>query len=299
MSASLANAAVRECAFCDASADTQEHVIPAWLQRHYKLSNQHLGLSNGTSIRYKQAVIPACAKCNHDRLGPLEQRVQQSQASKQDYFLWALKVTYGLSMRDATLPLDRTSPSSPPLVAKEQFAQTAGLLREAMRSLDGTGFRLSPDPFGSVMFLDSDERDFALIDVPAPFRGLAIALPDRGHLVVLPGDRGVLASLYSKHSFLNAGLQLQVPEMSGQSLLAVKLFSLLVLRSHLDIPREIRLEEDGLIASAVPDVLSTLDQPRETYRQIAEMVHLPLEAADAIYDKWANAYSAGGRLRWR
>jgi len=274
-------------------------VIPAWLQRHYKLSNQRLGLSNGTSVRYKQAVIPACAKCNHDRLGPLEQRVQQSQASKQDYFLWALKITYGLSVRDATLPLDRTSPTSPPLVAQEQFAETGLLLREAIRSLDGTGFRLSPDPFGSVMFIESDSRDFALIDVPSPFRALAIGLPDRGHLVVLPGDRGVIGSLYEKHAFLGAALQLQVPGISEQSLLAVKLFGLLVVRSHLAIPREIHVADDGMIASEVPEVLSTIDQSRETYRQIAEMVHLPEEFADDAYSKWAGPYSAGGRFRWR
>jgi hypothetical protein len=178
VSTGVVHAGVRECAFCDGPADTQEHVIPAWLQRHYKLSNQHLGLWNGTSIRYKQAVIPACTKCNHDRLGPLEQRVQQSLASKQDYFLWALKITYGLSVRDATLPFDRTSPASPPLVPKEQFAETGGLLRDAIRSLDGTGFRLSPDPFGSVMFVDSDARDFALIDVPRPFRASAYLTVD-------------------------------------------------------------------------------------------------------------------------
>jgi hypothetical protein len=299
VSATVVKAGVRRCAFCDAPADTQEHVIPAWLQRHYKLSNQHLGLSNETSIRYKQAVIPACAKCNNDRLGPLEQRVQQSQASKQDYFLWALKITYGLSVRDATLPLNRTSPTSPPLVPQEQFAETAVLLREAIRTLDGTGFRLSPDPFGSVLFIESDSGDFALIDVPSPFRALAIGLPDRGHLVVLPGDRGVIGSLYEKHAFLGAALQLQVPGMSEQSLLAVKLFGLLVVRSHLAIPREIHVADDGMVASEVPAVLSTIDQSRETYRQIAGMVHLPEEFADDAYSKWAGPYSAGARLRWR
>jgi hypothetical protein len=109
----------------------------------------------------------------------------------------------------------------------------------------------------------------------------------------------VIASLYEKHPFLRESLQLQVPGVNTQSVLQVKLFSLLILRSHLAIPREIRVGDDGMFAPEVPAVLSTIDQSRATYRHIAEMVHLPEEIADAAFDKWADAYSAGGRLRWR
>ena len=168
----------RQCAFCEQPADSQEHVVPKWLQKHFALFDQHLGLCNGTTIRYKQAVVPACLKCNHDRLGPLEKRVREGSATKRDLFLWALKITYGLSVRDSTLPATREDPTGGSLVAPDKFVETEGLLKHALRCLDSPTFRFVPDPFGSVVFIDSAASDFVLIDVPAPFRALAhLAIP--------------------------------------------------------------------------------------------------------------------------
>jgi hypothetical protein len=35
------------------------------------------------------------------------------------------------------------------------------------------------------MFIDSYDDEFLLIDVPRPFRAVAVALPQRRHLIVL------------------------------------------------------------------------------------------------------------------
>jgi len=286
------------CVFCGQGADTQEHVVPKWLQRHFDLFDQRLLLSNGTTIPYRQAIVPACRRCNGDRLAPLEERIQANTASVSDYFLWALKITAGLSHRDASLPLDRTDPSAGTVVPPDSFAETAALLQHAVLGLDSPSFKFSPDPFGSVIFLPSTSHDFALIDVPKPYRAVAIALPNRGHLVVLPADRGVLASMYRQTGMLQS---LEKVEALGnaQLQLALTIFSMLILRSHLAIPRGVRLEPGAMIADTVPERIPTITQDREVYRDIASKLHLPEDVADLAFGRYSTMYAAGALVRWR
>src|SRR5215472_7349917 len=105
-----------DCAFCGLRAETLEHVIPKWLQKHFDLYDQQLELWNGTTLPYRQAVVPACARCNGDRFSPLENRIRQATASQSDYYLWALKIQYCLGHRDTTLLLDRKNPGAGPLL---------------------------------------------------------------------------------------------------------------------------------------------------------------------------------------
>src|SRR5438874_2004552 len=55
---------------------SDEHVIPAWLQRRFDLWDEHLILMNGTSIPYRQLTIPCCKACNSVHLGRIEDIVQ-------------------------------------------------------------------------------------------------------------------------------------------------------------------------------------------------------------------------------
>lgn len=289
----------RECVFCGEPADTVEHVIPKWLQEHFDLSNQRLLLWNGTTMPYRQATVPACLRCNRDRFSPLERRVRECRASRRDYYLWALKITYGLAHRDATLLIDRANPEAGPLLPHAVADDIGALVRHAFRGVDSPAFRFSPDPFGSVILADSGRDDFLLIDVPRPYRAVAVALPNNRHLVVLPGDRGVVAKMYGKNRHMKASLRLELPEVEGQLQLALKLFGVLILRCHLDIPREIYLEEEGLFAAPVPRRLRTLSQPPEVYRAIAAMLHLPQMVADQAHARYASKYAAAVEVRWR
>ncbi len=293
------SAASRECIFCGQPADTVEHVVPNWLQQHFNLSNQRLLLWNGTTMPYRQAVVPACLRCNRDRFSPLEKRIAEQRASKSDYYLWALKITYGLAHRDATLPIDRANPEAGPLIPYEVADDIGPLVRHAFRRLDSPAFRFRPDPFGSVMLVGSGLDDFLMIDVPRPPRAVAVALPNNRHLIVLPGDRGVIASMYEKNRRLKKSLQVQLPEADGQLQLALKLFNMLILRCHLQIPREICLKEEGLFATPVPRRLRTLSQPLDVYRGIAKMLYLPNMVADQAHARYASAYGAGKVIRWR
>lgn len=219
-------------------------------------------------------------------------------ASARDYFLWALKITTGLSYRDSTLPVDRQNPSAGTVVPADSFVETATMLKHALVSLDGPAFTFSPDPFGSVMFLPTTGKDFALVDVPRPYRALAVALPDRGHLVVLPGDRGVLASIYKLTGAVKAFAQL-APAGDVHAQLTTTIFGMLILRSHLAIPRRIRLEAHGMIADPIPRRIPTVSQDRELYREIASTLHLGDVVADLAYERYAGMFKAGGHMRWR
>src|SRR5687767_10694541 len=104
------------CPLCGQPANTKEHVIPQWLQTIYNLSNQPLGLHNGTSIRYNQATIPICQVCNGEKLSFLESKIKNETASAHHYFLWALKIRYFLTLKDLTLQFDRADPSKGKLI---------------------------------------------------------------------------------------------------------------------------------------------------------------------------------------
>jgi hypothetical protein len=172
------------------------------------------------------------------------------------------------------------------------------LLKHGLLSLDSAAFKFSPDPFGSVMFLPTSSKDFALVDVPGPYRAVAVALPERGHLVVLPGDRGVLATMYKRTGAVKALEQLG-PLGDAQAQLTVTIFGMLVLRSHLAIPREIRLESHGLIAAPLPSRIPTISQDRSLYREIARTLHLGDGAADLAFARYSEMFRAGARMRWR
>jgi hypothetical protein len=288
-----------DCTFCGRPAETVEHVIPKWLQNHFDLFDQKLELWNGTTMPYRQGVVPACLRCNGKRFSPLENRIREGRASQRDYYLWALKISYCLGHKDTSLLLDRANPDAGPLLPRAIADDIGVLARHAFEALDSATFRFSPDPFGSVMFMDSTRDDFLLIDVPRPFRAVAVALPDSRHLIVLPGDRGVIATMYQKKKQLKKSMQLEFQEMTDQSEIALKLFGMLILRSHLGIPREVWPKRGALLAARVPRKLPTVPQPREVYRGIAKMLRLPESLADQAHTRYAGMYAGSSYLRWR
>ena len=94
-------------------------------------------------------------------------------------------------------------------------------------------------------------------------------------------------------------MQLEFAAVGGQSELAVRILGMLITRSHLEIPREVRLTDRGVFAARVPRNLTTCYQGPEVYRGIADMLHLPREVADQAYARHASAFARAGYLRWR
>jgi len=56
----------RECMFSGEVADSEEHVIPRWLQRRFSLSNQEVILPNQTTFRYAKAKVPVETEHNRE-----------------------------------------------------------------------------------------------------------------------------------------------------------------------------------------------------------------------------------------
>ena len=95
---------------------TREHVFPKWLQTMHDLWNKELVLLNGTSIRYRQLLVPCCAPCNNVVLSRLEgevARAAQGGADKvralghEKLFTWLAKIYFGVLYAEALLPRDR------------------------------------------------------------------------------------------------------------------------------------------------------------------------------------------------
>ena len=91
---------------------TREHVFPKWLQTMHDLWNKEL-VSNGTSIRYRQLLVPCCAPCNNVVLSRLEgevARAAQGGADKvralghEKLFTWLAKIYFGVLYAEALLP---------------------------------------------------------------------------------------------------------------------------------------------------------------------------------------------------
>jgi hypothetical protein len=101
------------CFLCGAELDptkeTEEHVVPKWLQRKFNLWNERLLLSNRTLIPYRQLKVPWCESCNGRGLSAVENKVRSavesgySELSRLDelsIFQWVAKIFYGLLFKD-------------------------------------------------------------------------------------------------------------------------------------------------------------------------------------------------------
>jgi hypothetical protein len=138
-----------DCMFSGEETSNQEHVIPRWMQRRFKLKNQTYTLPNGTTIRYKHAKIPVATEHNN-RFSAIEQRISANTASNQEIYLWAFKVHIGLIFKNSSLKIDIRAPSSPNFWTLEGFGREIWLFQKlyAVWSLEGS---ISPDPFGTVL----------------------------------------------------------------------------------------------------------------------------------------------------
>jgi hypothetical protein len=275
------------CSFCDKPADTKEHVIPKWLQQHFNLWDQRLGLWNETQLSYRQAQIPACRHCNNVRFSKLEEAVQAGSANDQELYLWALKIRYGLSLMDSRLLLDRRSPDLGPLLPQDKVTYGAAFVRHAFLALDRKPFRFDPFPFGSVFMFrgpPAKPERFDLVDVPPPYWSLAVSLPGNKTLAVLFADRGVTKRIMRRYAPLRRDIEElghHLPEASAKTIM----FALLRWQVGLVIPSGLRLSEDGVISERVPRKIRVRDPQLIWFRQIAANCGLPDALGHQAFDR--------------
>ncbi len=280
------------CAFCNKPAESKEHVIPKWLQRHYNLKDQKLGLWNGTSILYSQAVIPACKYCNSVRFGKLENKVRKGVATRQEYYLWALKIRYGLAVRDSTLLFDRANPKLGNVLPKELEDYGIEFIKHAFKSIDNQVFKFHPSPFGSVFLFKQSEKtkgEFGLVDIPPPYWGLSITVPPDRIIMVLFADRGAVHKCLSKHYKWKGGIESlseHIPEIDPKTLA----FSILRWQNHLIIPADVKLSEGALIGKSPPKRIKIRKQKIDWYYEIANHCGLSVDVAKEAYNRDIELY---------
>ena len=276
-----------ECAFCSSPATTVEHVIPKWLQRHYGLYNQQLMAWTGKPIHYRTAVIPACQHCNGVRLAKLERRIRSGTATESDYYLWALKIRYGLAIIDGRLLVDPKYPEKGFLLPFNMKKYKAEFILPALESLDNPNFRFEPDPFGSV-FLFEQEQDntghFGLVDVPPPYWAFAIVLPPNKVLSILFADRGVVKSLCKKNGLYG---QLEKLAMSLDDTIPQQLlFSLLRVQNQLHIPAGVlEITKSSIISAPIPTLIRTRIPKLKWYDEICDHLHISKVSGNAAFAK--------------
>jgi hypothetical protein len=138
--------------------DSDEHVIPKWIQERYQLWDQKLTLLNRTQIPYRQLKIPCCKTCNSEHLAKIETEMQRACDAGREavlnlppltLFLWAGKILFGLMYREHLLSWNRRDEQEGPIVPAEvlehfrlhhQFLQAARIPMQFIPSVPASLF---------------------------------------------------------------------------------------------------------------------------------------------------------------
>jgi len=142
-----------QCIFGGSETDSKEHVVPAWLQRKFKLQEQTINIPNGTTLKYKFLVVLA-HQAENSKFGEIEDRISNDQFNLDEVYLWALKIHIGLIFRDSSLRTDIRDPKSDFILDIGSFESEIALFRMMYQHWKRGG-KTSPSPFGSVFILDS------------------------------------------------------------------------------------------------------------------------------------------------
>lgn len=155
-----------ECMFSGEEPDSNEHVIPRWLQKRFNLREQIIMIPGGTGLKYKHLRVPVSTGHNI-RFGSIEKSISQGNYELHELYLWALKIHIGLIFRDSTLRLRLDDQNSPRIVDIGKFESELALFRMLYRVWDDGGIT-DPSPIGSVFVLDSllPQHDFDFFHCP-------------------------------------------------------------------------------------------------------------------------------------
>lgn len=273
------------CSFCDNVAENKEHVIPRWIQKHYDLKDQKMRLWNGTTLMYSQATVPACLYCNSERFSKLENKIRQDEATLQEYYLWALKIRYGLALRDSTLYLDRKNPQAGYLISENLAEYGSTFIKATFKALDNNSFNFKPNPFGSVFLFNRDDEEdyFDMVDVPPPYWALSITIPSNQILLVLFADRGIVKKCIRnfKGENFQDSLSNHVPTINSK----VLTFSILRWQNHLKILSKLRITDNGIFSESLPKRFKIRKQKIQWYYEIAYHCGLSKKIAKDAYKR--------------
>lgn len=151
-----------KCIFNNSNAETDEHIIPKWLQKKYNLYNQYLTIPNGTKIRYDKLKIPVSSEANTS-FAKIEKNISEGIYNTDELYLWAFKIHIGLLTKDSQLKIDRRKNNSENLFKIKDFSEQIELFQKLFQYWKN-GKKTDPISIGSVFLLESslskDQFDF-------------------------------------------------------------------------------------------------------------------------------------------
>lgn len=287
------------CIICGDKKTTKEHIIPRWLQKHYSLENQKLGLWNKSNLTYKQATIQLCQNCNGNILSRLEQRIQNDSATDTDYYLWALKIRFLLSAKDTTLQLDRKDPTKGKLLSFEDGFIGNEYVRHALQHFEAPGFYFKPNPFGSILLFANpiSDGEFGFIDVPHPYWGIAISLPKNKILAVLLTDRGMVKKEIEKNFKHTGGIKNYIKGIVANStneLIRILMLKLLINQYQLkNIPYSFSVKNKAIISGTMPRSVNYRKRLKEEVLiHICQTIGLDAKFGTEIFNSLPKIYKA-------
>src|SRR5579864_1415411 len=217
------------CFLCGAALpaehNTDEHVIPKWVQQRYDLWNQRLTLLNKTEIPYRQLTIPCCVTCNGTHLNMIETAMQQAcdagaQAVRdlpsQTVFIWMGKILFGLLYREHFLSWSRRAPDEGVIVDEETLRRYR--LHHQFLQAARIPFEFQPDVPASILVYETlepadDKMRFDYRDNPLML-SIAIRVGKVGIIACLQ-DGGALKYSFGDHFKEFETLQLHPMQFSG------------------------------------------------------------------------------------
>jgi len=199
------------CFICGREASTVEHVIPKWLQNRFNLWNQRIRLPNGTSIPYRQVTVPACAKCNNEVYGTLEDRVSNNSATESDIWKWANKIHYALEHKDQILSWDRRNPHYKigDVISRNDPLERS---RHFLHCVSGD-FVTDPDPFGSVFRFEFDRPQKFMFAHLIASSSLTVCLGHVGYIVFVEDGQTLRRDIATRNEFKGLPTRLRLEDM--------------------------------------------------------------------------------------
>jgi len=290
---------INGCIICGDKSTTKEHIIPRWLQKHFSLENKGLGLWNKSNLLYKQATIQLCQNCNGNVLSRLELRIQNNSATDTDYYLWALKIRFLLSAKDTTLQLDIKDPTKGKLLSFEDGFIGHEYVKHALQNFEAPEFYFKPNPLGSVLLLDNPVKDdeFGFIDVPNPYWGIVISLPNNKILATLLTDRGMVKREIEKNFQHKGGIKNYIKSIAATStneLIRIIMLKLLFNQYQLkNIPYNFSLKDKAIISGKVPKSANYRTRlKKEVLIHICQTIGLDAKFGIEIYNSLPDIYKA-------
>ena len=247
---------------------------------------------NRTTIPYRKLLLPACKECNNEIFSRLESKVRQNTASRQEYYLWALKIRYCLSIIDLSLPDDRSNPEKGPILIKEFSSIGHDFINHAFTHLTVDKFHFWPYPFGSVFILKNpcNDVEFGFVDVSHPHWALTVSLPGNKILAVLFTDRGLVKRSIVERFKSQGGLKVLTSgyeEEPTNRFTRLLTFKLLLFQYQLsNIPYEVSFKENGIRSKKLPRKLKYRQRFKfPIINEIADRCGIPNEAAQEFYNR--------------